>query len=86
MPVARRVFGKNHNITLGMRWIYAQAVIVTPGATLEDTREGVEMLEDTTRTMRRVFGSTHPDVVNIEAVLGSARKALATHPDGPHPA
>ena len=81
MPVARRNLGKNHQITLGMRWIYAQALIVTPGATLEDTREAVEMLEDTTRTMRRVFGSAHPDVVLIESVLVSSRKALATHPD-----
>ena len=81
LPIARRVLGENDETTLRMRWLYAEALYKDPGATLHDLQESMEMLEDTTRTMRRVLGSAHPEVVNIENCLGTSRIVLAAHPD-----
>ena len=47
MPVARRVLGESHELTLRMRWIYAKALYLDPGATLDDLREAVTTLEET---------------------------------------
>ena len=76
LPVARRVLGENHELTLTMRWIYARALFEDPGATLDDLREAVTTLENTARTVRRVFGGAHPDTVEIEGRLLLARAAL----------
>ena len=46
------------------------------GATLDDFREGVTMLEDAERTARRVFGGAHPTTAGMELHLQDARVAL----------
>jgi len=56
IPVALRVLGKSDAITLKIRGSYADALYTDPGATLDDLREAVTTLEETTRTARRVFG------------------------------
>ena len=76
MPVARRVLGEGHDLTLRMRWTYAGALYDDPGATLDDLREAVTTLEETERIARRVFGGTHPLTVDIEGELRDARAAL----------
>jgi hypothetical protein len=76
MPVARRVLGESDEITVKMRWNYADALCQDPGATLDDLREAVMMLEDTERTARRVLGGAHPTTGGIEAALRDARAAL----------
>ncbi len=76
MPVARRVLGEAHEITLGMRQNYAMSLYQDPASTLDDLREAVTTLEETERTMRRVFGGAHPTTVNIERGLRNARAAL----------
>ena len=76
MPVARRVFGDGNEITLRMRWCYAGALYGDPGATLDDLREAVTTLEETSRTARRVLGGAHPTVVGIEQSLKASRAAL----------
>ena len=76
MPVARRVLGENNDITLRVRSIYAAALYINPGATLDDLHEAVLTLEDTTRTARQVLGGAHPLTVGIERGLGNARAAL----------
>ena len=75
-PVARRVLRENHDLTLLMRSIYAHALSQDDGATLDDVREALETLADAERIARRVFGSTHPLLVNIEGHLRCARAAL----------
>jgi len=47
-----------------------------PAATLDNLREAVEVLEETTRTARRVLGGAHPLAEAIERTLGDARAAL----------
>ena len=73
IPVARRILGTGHDITLRMRLIYASALYINSGATLDDLREAVTTLEETELIARRVFGGAHPLMVHIERELHSAR-------------
>ena len=82
MPVARRVLGESDGITLKMRWNYADALCQDPGATLDDLREAVMMLEDTERTARRVLGGAHPTTKGIQDALQDARAALRARDGG----
>ena len=74
IPVARRVLGESRELTLLMRWIYAQTLYKDDGATLDDLREAVMTLEDTNRIARRVMGGAHPLAVAIERDLRAARQ------------
>ena len=76
IPVARRVLGASHDHTLKMRTIYAQSLYKDDGATLDDLREALTTLEETERTVRRVFGGAHPLATTIELDLRHARAAL----------
>ena len=75
-PVARRVLGDNHQITLMMRKLYGEVLWRADGATLDDVREAVETLEDTARTARRVLGGAHPTVEGTEICLRNSRALL----------
>tara|TARA_B100000459_G_scaffold111394_1_gene65192 strand:+ start:48 stop:455 length:408 start_codon:yes stop_codon:yes gene_type:complete len=77
MPVARRVLGESHGLTLRMRVIYTDALYRDPATTLADVREAVETLVEMERTARRVLGSAHPMLELIEYNLRKARAALA---------
>ena len=79
MPVARRVLGECHDITIKMRVNFARALYKDDAATLDDLREAVETCEETGRIARRVFGSTHPAAVTIFANLRNAQAALRAH-------
>ena len=48
------------------------------GATLDDLREAVTMLEDTDRIARRVFGGAHPTTEEMDDELRAARAFLRT--------
>ena len=76
LPVARRVLGEDHHLTLWMRRDYGMVLYRDPAATLDDLREAVTTLEDTERIARRVMGGAHPLVVGIEKSLRIARAAL----------
>ena len=76
MPVSQRVLGENDELKIAMRMTYASALCLDAGATLDDLREAVTMLEDMQRYARRVFGGTHPMTAGIERCLQNARAAL----------
>ncbi|CAH0364084.1 unnamed protein product [Pelagomonas calceolata] len=76
IPVARRVLGDSHEITLRMRWVYAETFYKADAATLDDLREAVTTLEDTDRIARRVLGSAHPLAKIIGNNLRLARAVL----------
>ena len=76
MPVARRVLGELHEVTIKMLWIHAETLYMDADATLDDLREAVITLENETRTARRVFGSANPLVVGFEKTLRNARNVL----------
>ena len=84
IPVARRVLGDSHVSTLRMRTNYALAHVNAGGAaTIDDLREAVTTLEDTSRIARRVFGSAHPLTTEIEEEdLREARAALRARDGG----
>ena len=84
MPVARRVLGESHDITLRMRWNYGDGLYQDPGATLDDLREAVTTLEDAGRIARRVLGGAHPLTDGIESELRRARAARARETPPPH--
>ena len=76
LPLARRVLGQNHDLTLTMRMNYAAALYHDEGATLNDLREAVTTLEDAGRIARRVLGGVHPITISIEAGLRESQAAL----------
>jgi tetratricopeptide (TPR) repeat protein len=81
MPVARRVFGESHELTLTTRRVYAVALHQDPDATLDDLREAVATLEDAERIARRVFGGQHPFTVDTERGLRLSRAKLRARED-----
>ena len=76
MPVARRVLGEGDMVTLKMRQNYAVALCKGDGATLDELREALAMLEELERIARRVLGGAHPATVRIEGALRQSRAAL----------
>ena len=76
MPVARRVPGESHDLTLKMRRTYAQSLYEDDGSTHDDLREAVNTLEETERIARRVFGDTHPTTGLMGESLKQSRAAL----------
>ena len=52
------------------------------GASLDDVREAVTMLEETVRITRRVFGGAHPLTTGFEGNLRRARELLRAREDG----
>ena len=75
-PVARRVLGESHELTLKLRRNYALALYKGDGATLDDLSKAVTTLEDLEQTARRVLGGAHPTTEGIEYELRNARAAL----------
>jgi len=83
IPVARRVLGESHILTLRMRCIYTEVLYEDPAATLDDLREGVTRLEDVERTARRVLGGAHPLVqryisLSLHIALNQLHNAVET--------
>jgi len=76
IPVARRVLGESHDVTLRIRAMYARPLYQAPDATLDDLREAVTTLEDLARIARRVLGGAHPVVAQVQVDLGNAQAAL----------
>ena len=76
LPVARRVLGANNENTHRMRKVYAKALFMDDGATLDDLREAVTTLEDIARTARRMLGGAHPFTEQLEVALRDSQGAL----------
>ena len=85
LPVARRVLGESHEVTLKTRYFSALALFNADGATLDDRLEAATTLEDTERIARRVFGGAHPLTTGIANSLRDARAALRVRETPPPP-
>ena len=77
MPVAQRVLGESHEVTLKLLWIHVEMVYKDDSATLANLRKAVNTLEDAARTARRVLGGAHPSTMGLETSLRNARAILA---------
>ena len=75
-PVARRVLGESHDLTLRIRTCYAISIYQDDSATLDDLREAANTLEDSERIARRVLGGAHPLTKAIEQSLWETRKII----------
>ncbi len=64
---------ENSNFLLS---VLGQTLYLDSDATLDDLREAVETLEETTRIARRTFGGAHPLTEQIELALQAAREML----------
>ena len=62
---------------------YALMLCTVEGATLDDVREAVTMLEESALIARRVLGSAHPVAAAIESHLRASRAALRTRETPP---
>ena len=76
IPVARRVLGESHGLTLKMRANYAEALYTDPDSTLDNLRESVTTLAEIEPIARRVLGDAHPTTTDVEGNLLDARIAL----------
>ena len=76
LPVARRVLGESHHLTLYMQLNNARALYMNTEATLDDLHEAVTTLEDAERIARRVLGGAHPITESVKTALRTARAAL----------
>ena len=77
IPAARRVLGESRELTLLMRWNYAQSLWREgDGATLDDLSEAVATLEEIAPIARRVLGGAHPLTVDIQRDLRATRAFL----------
>ena len=76
MPVAQHFLGNCNEITLYLRWSYAQSLRCADCATLDDLREAVTILEETVSNFRRVLGGAHPRMAELERALRQSRAAL----------
>ena len=87
IPVARRVLGEGHELTLTMRSLYVQTLCRDPNATLDDLREALTTLEDTFRISHRVLGGAYPITIGVEGELRNVRAALRAREEAaPRPA
>ena len=77
LAVAQCALDKGDETTLRLSWHYARALYENTSATLDELREGVTTLEETTQTARRVLGGAHPLTEAIELHLRKARAVLA---------
>ena len=78
LPKSRKLLGEEDDITLGLRYSYAQALVYKPVPSLEELRLAVAVLEKLERTALRVLGPSHPKIPAVRQTLGLARGKLFT--------
>jgi hypothetical protein len=64
MPLCRRIFGLDHDLTISFRENYADLLFIPEDASRDDQREAVAVLADATKARRRIFGANHPYTVH----------------------
>ena len=69
IPVARRVLGNEHDLTLSLCEDLSRATLLDGESSAEKKREALRTLEDTLGIMRRVLGPQHPDTQRAQADL-----------------
>ena len=73
IPVARRVLGTEHELTLSLREDLSRATL-DGGSSANEKRKALQMLEDTAAVMRRVLGPAHPDTLRAQESLEEYRQ------------
>jgi len=81
LPIVQRVLGENNELVFRIKKLYAEALYLDTGATLDDLREAMTTLEETARTARRVLGGAHPMTGAVESKMRDAQAALRARED-----
>ena len=76
MPVARRVFGTEHERTLSLQEDFARAMLLGDSSP-EEKRNALLVLEDTLGVMRRVLGKSHPECMRVQGALLASNRRFA---------
>ena len=78
IPLATRMLGKDHEITLKFQKLYAKTLFAPPdGPWSEDKVRAHGLMEAFTRSARRVLGPAHPETRHGEKLLETMTKILA---------
>ena len=77
LPAAQRVLPPEDDIIISCTSNLARALYDADGASVDDLREGVALLEAICTTSRRVYGANHPKVALREGYLDDAQAKLA---------
>ena len=78
IPLATRVLGKDHEITLKFQKLYAMVVFGPPdGPWSEEKVRALGLLEAFNRSARRVLGPSHPETRHGEGLFKSMTTLLA---------
>ena len=71
------MLGNQHQNTLILRQLYAEALYKHCYSSLAEVREAIATLEDVHRMTRQVFGSSHPNCRGVVYHLAEARERLS---------
>ena len=77
MPVARRVLGPEHDLTMSMREDLSR-VILDGDSSANEKRQALRTLEEVAGIMRRVMGPAHPDTLHAQSELERHREEFPT--------
>ena len=83
--LARRVLGDEHEITLRLRYHYAQGRLegaAATGISLADFAEAKADIEDVHLRTKRIFGASHPLTYHTTQLLARFRSATVGPPTG----
>ena len=78
IPVARRVLGNEHELTLSLCEDLSRATLLDVESSAEEKRKALQTLEDTLGVMRRVLGPQHPDTQRVQDEVEVCREEFPT--------
>ena len=82
LPEALRTLGPDHDTTLAMRRALVRNIDADPESSLVELQQAEADLRDVSRRTRRVFGTSHPESENCEALMGRLKATIAARDSG----
>ena len=73
VPVAQRVLGNEHELSLSLREDLPRATLLDGEASVQEKRKALRTLEGTFGALRRVFGPQHPETKRVQQNLEAYR-------------
>ena len=76
IPAATRCMGRDHYLTLKLRWYFAVSRAKLASATLEDMVEAEKDMALVAKTWRRILGDANEEKRHVDHCLWAMRKTL----------
>ena len=83
LPIANRVLGEDHEVTLSMQRNVVINLLNDPESTKDDASQAERTARSALTVVRRVFGAKHPQTRVMESWLRHAQNKLETFGDDP---